>query len=329
MTMPDPGWMQWMPIGIRARPPGWAATWCFFEGIRPTDPFFQQTLNHALGDPARMLFLRETPVGFLADLARDHPGIAPSGFIFHLSRCGSTLVSRMLASLARNLVISEAPVIDQAIQLAERGALGAPPGSTAVLRGLVSAIAQPRNGEDRLFIKFDSWHVRQLPAILDAFPEVPWIFLYRDPVEILVSQGRMLGSQMVPGIVDPRRLGIDPGSVDPAALGEYSARVLAQLCRAAIANRGLGRGLFVNYSELPGAVHGPISRHFGADPSPAESSAMADCARFDAKAPGMAFEADSAAKQREAGEGTRILARQWLAAPYGELEAIRRGQARG
>src|SRR5580658_10714552 len=102
VTMADHSWMQWMPIGLRRRPSGWTATWCFFDGIRPTDPFFQQTVNHALGDPARMLFLRETPVGLLAELAREHPGIAPNGFIFHLSRCGSTLVTRMLASLPRN-----------------------------------------------------------------------------------------------------------------------------------------------------------------------------------------------------------------------------------
>ena len=57
------------------------------------------------------------------------------------------------------------------------------------LRGVVSALGQPRLGtEKHLFIKFDAWKVLDLPLIRRAFPAVPWIFLYRDPVEVLTSQ---------------------------------------------------------------------------------------------------------------------------------------------
>lgn len=316
-----------MPVAVRWREGGWAVDWCYFAGLRLTDPFFAQTANHALSDPARMLFRRETPVGYLGSLAREFPGIAPAGFIFHLSRCGSTLVSRMLATLERNLVISEAPALDQLLLLSGTGALGPPESGTMALRGLVSAIAQPRNGEDRFFIKFDSWHVRELPAILDAFPGVPWIFLYRDPVEVLVSQRRRAGIQMVRGIIDPRRLGLDPDAVHPAAVAEYSARVLAQLCNAALENRGKGSGLFVNYRELPGAIFGAIARHFGLELTPEERATMTEAAKFDAKSPGFAFEDDSEGKQREATDQIRQLARVWLAEPYEKLESIRRAQA--
>ena len=36
----------------------------------------------------------------------------PSGFIFHMSRCGSTVISQMLAALAEHVVVSEAGPID-------------------------------------------------------------------------------------------------------------------------------------------------------------------------------------------------------------------------
>jgi hypothetical protein len=327
LTMAESPWRDWMPIAVRLRQAGCVVDWCYFAGIRPTDPFFQQTVNHALSDPARMLFRRETPVGHLGDLAWNFPGIAPAGFIFHLSRCGSTLVSRLLATLPRTLVISEPPALDQLLHLSGTGAPGSSESARRALRGLVSAIAQPRNGEDRLFIKFDSWHVCELPAILEAFPGVPWIFLYRDPVEILVSQDRMPGIQMVPGIIDPRRLGLDPATVNPAALDGYSARVLAQFCGAAIENRGNGRGLFVNYRELPGAIFGAISRHFGLEMTHEEQATMEEAAKFDAKSPGFVFEDDSAGKQREASDRIRELAKVWLAEPYEKLESIRRAQA--
>ena len=49
------------------------------------------------------------------------------------------------------------------------------------------------------FVKFDSWNTLDLALIRRAFPDVPWIFLYRDPVEVIVSHMRQRGSQMIPG----------------------------------------------------------------------------------------------------------------------------------
>ena len=132
LTMAESPWRDWIPIAVRWRQAGCAVDWCYFAGIRPTDPFFQQTVSHALSDPARMLFRRETPVEQLGSLARDFPGIAPAGFIFHLSRCGSTLVSRLLATLPRNLVISEAVSYTHLSMIRRRkswlkGVMGMPP----------------------------------------------------------------------------------------------------------------------------------------------------------------------------------------------------------
>ena len=64
-----------------------------------------------------------------------------------------------------------------------------------------------------------------------AFPNVPWAFLYRDPVEVLVSQMHQRGMQMVPEIVPASLYGLngfDGGSIDG-----YSAQVLAKICEAA------------------------------------------------------------------------------------------------
>ena len=120
---------------------------------------------------------------------------------------------------------------------------------------------------------------------------------------------------------------VEKPGVNPAALDGYSARVLAQFCGAAIENRGNGRGLFVNYRELPGAIFGAISRHFGLEMTHEEQATMEEAAKFDAKSPGFVFEDDSAGKQREASDRIRELAKVWLAEPYEKLESIRRAQA--
>ena len=48
----------------------------------------------------------------LEELNERSAGLAPSLFLFHVSRCGSTLISQMLAALPQNVVISEAGPMD-------------------------------------------------------------------------------------------------------------------------------------------------------------------------------------------------------------------------
>src|ERR1700692_3108813 len=99
--------------------------------------------------------------------------------------------------------------------------------------------------ERHYFVKLDSWHALALPRFRRAFPNVTWLFLYRDPVEVMVSQIRQRGAQMVPEIVPPGLYGID--AFDFADLEAYSARVLAKICQAAADHAGAGGGLLVNY----------------------------------------------------------------------------------
>src|SRR6185369_5327085 len=137
-------------------------------------------------------------------------GIAPQGFIFHMSRCGSTLVSRMLGSLPRSIVLSEAGPIDSVLRAGFRAPSLAEAEHVSWLRGMVSALGQRRAPDDnRLFIKFDSWSIVYLGLIERAFPEVPWLFVYRDPVEVMVSQMLRRGAHFVPGVIEPEIFGLD------------------------------------------------------------------------------------------------------------------------
>src|SRR5208337_3108734 len=102
----------WMPIRVHRTPAGLRVDWGWLGDTRFTDPFFGQTVNHCLEHPANLLFRQETPMAALGELNELSKGLAPTGFIFHVSRCGSTLLSQMLAALPKNVVISEAAPID-------------------------------------------------------------------------------------------------------------------------------------------------------------------------------------------------------------------------
>jgi len=320
----------WTPINLRWQAGHPIVDWCRLGEARFTDPFFEQTIARALHNPARFLFRRETPLAALDEFHLRPPGVPPSGFIFHLSRCGSTLISQLLAALPQNIVISEAPPLDQVLSVHRRD-----PGVTrerriAWFRGMVGAFGQRRDGAERhLFIKLDSWHTLELPLIREAFPDVPWIFLYRDPVEVMVSQHRQRGTQMIPGIVDPRLFDLDPAAVLQMPLDEYCARVLARIGMAAAMHAQLGHGQLVNFSQLPGVVWNSLGTFFGCSWTPADLDRMRSATQANAKNPSLPYADDTAEKQRGATDEIRRLAAVWLDGLYARLESLRLAQADG
>lgn len=317
----------WTPIRIYSSPDGLMVDWCQMGEQRFVDPFFDQSIAGALRNFAQRLFRRQTPIAFLEDFARECPGLPPSGLIYHLSRSGSTLVSQMLAQVPQNLVLSDAPPLDRVINAHLHDPTVTDEQRILWLRGLVSALGQPRHGETRFFLKLDSWHVLQLPLIQRAFPAVPWIFLYRDPLDVLLSHHEVRGTQVLPGVLPAKLFDLDPPWAPPATFDEYAARVIARLARAAAENTSSGRGRFVHYAELPGAVADLCNLFFNTPIGPEETSVMAQALPFHAKHPPAPFLDMTAARRAAAGAELLALAQTWLAGPYAQLESLRLRQA--
>jgi gluconate kinase len=314
----------WVPIRIYWQESQAMVDWCYVGTRRFSESFFEHTIQHLLWQPFNLLFRHQTPIETLAELQDARPGLPPSGFIFHMSRCGSTLAAQMLAALPQNIVLSEAPLIDTVLRSNQRDIPVTEEQRVTWLRGLIGALGQVRNaGERHLFIKFDSWSLLDLPVIRRAFPETPWIFLYRDPVEVMVSQVRQRGSQMVPGVLDPRTFGLDFTTARQISLEEYCARALAAICEAATRYYEPGVAQLVHYRQLPEAVWSTLAGSFGVCYSGEEVERMRTVAQFDAKNTRLAFEQDSTAKQQLATAEVRALAEQFVRPWYDRLEALR------
>jgi hypothetical protein len=297
-------------------------SWSYFGSRRLAEPFFEDSLRRALETPFNLLFQYTTPIGRLADWLAAHPGLTPRGFIFHMSRCGSTLVTQMLAALAHNLVVSEAPPLDAVVQArARRPDLGEEQ-QAVWLAWMTRALAQPRCGEQALFVKLDSWHTLALPLFRRAFPSVPWVFLYRDPVEVLVSHMEMPGMHTVPELAGATVLGSE-APFEPHRREDYCARILARICEPVLAHAH-GGGLLINYRELPTVTWTSILPHFGVPVSPRDRATMAEAARYDAKMPGVPFTPDADDKQASASAALRAAAQERLGDIYGQLEALNR-----
>jgi hypothetical protein len=192
------------------------------------------------------------------------------------------------------------------------------------LQWLVAALARRRNAaEKNLFIKFDCWHVMLLPLIQRAFPGVPWVFLYREPLEVMASAQKQLGGQMIPGVLQPALFGWEAVMVERMSLYEYTARVLARLCETALEHVSAGGGRLVNYLQLPAAIWPELLKYWKVDFSDADVARMLEAAQMDAKNPVLPFESDSRTKRESISAELRGLTHQWLDGVYEQLEAQR------
>lgn len=307
----------WTPARIVWDGSGPGVEWCYTAGEPFTDPFFEQTLGRCVRRPFSLLFRPRTPIETLTELS---PGLQPSGFIFHASRCGSTAVAQVFAASARNLVLSEPSPVDAILR-------SPAPENDRVrwLRWLIAALGRPPRAEVRYVLKLDAWSVLALPLIRAAFPETPWIFLYRDPLEILVSQLRHRGAHMAPGGLPPQLFGIEAATLPTMAPEEYCARVLATIFQAAAEGED-ERAMFVDYRELPDAILGPVAGLFGVEMTSAERRQAEAAAGLDAKNPVLPFEDDTEEKRGLATAAMREAAERWVGEPYHRLEEARRRQ---
>jgi hypothetical protein len=324
MALPSlKGWLPMSVVWEGAQP---VVEWCHFGERRFTEPFFRSTVGRCMRHPFNLLFVRRTPIATLMDWQEASPGLPPRGFIFHMSRCGSTLVSQMMAALPQNVMISEPPAIDAILNAKFRGASDGQ--RIAWLRGMFSALGQAWQGNERnLFVKFDACHALHLPLIRRAFPDVPWIFLCREPVEVLVSHMNSRASYLVPGMTDLRLPGLDLVAAMQMPPEVYCARVLGQICTAALEALRTG-GRVIDYTQLPDVVCSSLAEYFGIAATPSDLDRMRAAAQFDAKSPTMFFAPDAAKKKNTATDRIREMAARWMEPICSAIGSLREKGAR-
>lgn len=187
-----------IPVHLDADPDSDQQTlwWRDLGAYHPYEGFFKHTL--AALDGLQRLRRPDTPVEhFVTDLDAllaidvQRDALPPTGLIFHMGRCGSTLLAKSLAQCRFNLVFGEADP-HHCIRFAAHGDGGsaAAPSTRALglYRRLVLAMGRKRVATHRWhFCKLSSFNALFIDAILQTFPRTPALYLYRDPREVLMS----------------------------------------------------------------------------------------------------------------------------------------------
>ncbi|MGL4400495.1 MAG: hypothetical protein ACRCXD_11545 [Luteolibacter sp.] len=148
--------------------------------------------------------------------------------------------------------------------------------------------------------------------------------MYRDPVEILWSHHRQRGSQMVPGLRDPALFDIEAGSIDPADLDGFTARVLESIFSRALPLVREGKLIPLSYQLLVEGFRSEIVGKLGIGLSMPEEERLNLRCGFHSKRGNDPFNSGSEIEiPSELHAKFRSLARSRLTRLYEDLKAVK------
>jgi len=289
------------PSRLVAGVDGLAVEWREGDGERFVEPFFDETLVR-LRRAGRGAF--QTPLSAL-----ETDGADPAALIFHVSRCGSTLLARMLAALPGHLVVSEPAILDEILRRTPDADANQ---RIAWLRGLMGAFVRSQaEPPERLIVKLDCWHIFQLPLLRRAFPRTPFLFVHRDPVEVLVSLMAMPSVTLIRSTVPPAQLGLSEDARNRLSREAHAAAILGAFFREATEHRADLTA--IAYRDLPEAA---LTALPGVSFTAQEQALMRAVATQNSKAPDQPFEPDTERKRREASPELLAAGERWALPAY-------------
>ena len=179
-----------MPVAVNPNGPGLV----YFADIGDT-PLVEWKYIYTIERLAAENSIKEVFSTDLALLERDDlisNGMQPHGLLFHVSRCGSTLLTKALGRSPHNLIINQGGPLQEGFWAALTDYWQRPPEinarSISMFQNLVSLMARRRRPEYRYcFVKFISWNIIYLDFVQAAFPDSAALYLYRDPVEVIAT----------------------------------------------------------------------------------------------------------------------------------------------
>ena len=284
---------DWLPARAALHPTGLYFALRDIRTAELQDPFMQETIARV---PARESVVQIAR----GDVGKGATGTSPSGIVFHVARCGSTLVSQLLKQHVGLVVYSEPMPVNEILLPPHKWARME---VVAALRSLGAAFA--RHARKPWVLKLTSWNTLFCDLIVEAFPDSPWVLCLRDPVEVGVSLLQQPAGWIWDGgdPVAAFRKHIDPQGAAQSR-EEYVARLYAAFCDAA-GRLDPRRGRLVDYSTLPAAVWETVAPHFSQSVDKVVRGHMQSAAVMNSKAPvgrPVKFSEDAAAKKAAASD---------------------------
>lgn len=280
---------HWLPYRYQAK--SRSIDWCLPQG-HATEPFHDQYIERCRGQLLNQLIMPRTSLKPLVDRQAIASLLQPAGFIFHLSRCGSTLVSGCLAELDNTCVLSESPLLTELMlddSLNEKI-------KQHLLPQLIHLQAITSPGRHKIIIKWNAWDLFFWPLIRSLYPQVPVLFLVRNPVEILASHQRSAGRHMAG---DKSLMVIKPirDVASGTDFGEFREGVLQSLLSSMNTYKDSSGVWTVDYASLTLKKMFEVAGYFNLQIDGDTQDRIVARMNFHSKMPDQLFQSDGQSKQ--------------------------------
>jgi len=310
-TLPGP---EWIPVKLNLNSNN--IQWIHIGKRQLTEPFLHQTIEQI---KKRQPDTRIRTTSFQA-LEAVSETIPPSGFIFHISRCGSTLLSNAIKAISGTIVISEPQPISEALLLLSNSSMQ---GNSSLvqrehnlIRSLVGVYGRPRLDDDKaLVIKFSSWNILHIATIRKLWPQVPCVIVVRQPIEVAVSCLEQLSGWMrwkkQPDTIK-LLFGWDKDNLSNLSDSEFCSKVITEFLKCASSVMTTNCQL-IDYKDLTRDRIVEIIRSFAIEIMPEDTRRIEESLTVYSKDPNREylFTNDSDIKQNKATDTLRSDIRQW------------------
>lgn len=251
-------------------PAGWCPTevnidcryvdWEEIGSTQLKEPFFSHTLSRIRHENGGRKAIR-TDVEALRQSWRDASGIVPAGVIFHISRCGSTLITNYLKAATDAVILSEPdPFMDLLLPGVE------PTSAGEVLRALVRSFAHHRSDTPHeVVLKLSPVNDFSMLQARAVWPTTPFLIVLRDPADVVTSNiVRRAPWLRTRGSWKPERKLFPWAPLSAHQMNDidYCARAVGDFCDA-LRNGMDNNCKIINYHELNVTGLEEIARWFG------------------------------------------------------------------
>lgn len=323
--LPELKWSEeipsgWLPVDIGGSDP--VIRWMNVGTAGLSEPFFHVSVNRLRAASAEI----ETELSVLERGTGHLPPVAPSGIIFNMSRCGSTLLVSALREAENVVVLSEAMPIENTMYWTGSRSTHWARRASALLTPLTTVFSHYQGLPARnLVIKCSVGAIAALREVRKEWPNVPCIVPIRDPIEVLASN-LQLPPQWLQSAYNNNRadevfsglFGAPPANVMASGITDLCAWVIGRYCAESLSALD-DKCRVVDYEDLTPETAMGIAEFFGLSFSPEGLGRLQKSFRVNAKKPGQPFSSDGEAKRSAATEGVRKAARRWVSDSYQEL----------
>ncbi len=271
----------WLPVEVKLHQNAPIIEWIDFGNVCLSEPFFHQTAQRVYRNQ-RHTNCEQSNFAFVSTLAESVETAQPCCFIFHISRCGSTLIANAFRTVQSRAVVSEAQAITVLFTPYNSGRWPYAPDQweqqrDVLLRSMIQVFGQRRTGkEENLVVKFTSWNILFLPLVRSLWPTVPCLLVIRDPLEVMLSNlSRPSGWMRRESMQSFSRglFGWAVADLENMTSEEYCARVIGAFCQAATMALD-SKCIVVDYKEIDAGTLCELISHCGSQITSFERDAI-------------------------------------------------------